>query len=216
MPNQLLNSIKWAAIAVAALWCLMIALPLFGIDSHQWAVYPRHTHTLWRILTAPLVHGSVGHLASNSMALLILGAALLYGYPKSRFWVLLLVWIGSGLGVWVFGRSAYHLGASGITHGLFFYLFFVSLFRRDRRSIALMMIAFFLYGGMLMTIFPRDPEISFEYHLFGGLTGLACALMFKRWDPMPERKKYDWEGEKEDDDEEPYWLETDSSSDKKG
>jgi hypothetical protein len=42
-------------------------------------------------------------------------------------------------------EPAYHLGASGLTHGIFFFLFAGGLLRRDRRSAALLMVAF--YGG---------------------------------------------------------------------
>lgn len=108
---------------------------------------------------------------------------MIYGYPKSCWWALILIWLLSGLGVWLFGRENYHIGASGLTHGMFFYLLIGGILRRDKRSTALLMIAFFMYGSMLMTIFPREPGISYEYHLFGGIAGALCAALFARWDP---------------------------------
>jgi len=48
-----------------------------------------------------------------------------------------------------------------------------------------------------MTVLPREPEVSFEYHLFGALAGLAGALLFFRLDPAPPRKRYSWELEEE-------------------
>ena len=151
------------------------------------------------IFTAPLVHSSYEHLFHNTLPLLVLGSALIYGYPETRGRALLFAWLGSGIGVWLFGRPSVHLGASGVAHGLFFYLFVIAILRRDKRSVGLMMIAFFLYGGMMMSIFPRDPQISYEAHFFGAVGGVVAALLFGRQDPKPIRKVYSWEVQEDDD-----------------
>ncbi len=185
--------------AVAALWVIQSAGILFHLPLGMLGIVPLEWSRLPGILTAPLVHSSYEHLFNNTLPLLILGTALLYGYPQTRFKALGFSWLISGIGVWLFGRDATHLGASGVAHGLFFYLFVVSVMRRDARSVGLMMIAFFMYGGMVMTIFPRDPEISYEAHFFGALGGTVCALLFWKRDPKPTPKHYEWEGKDEDD-----------------
>ncbi|MEH6468249.1 MAG: hypothetical protein V7725_01405, partial [Porticoccus sp.] len=78
-------------------------------------------------------------------------------------------------------------------HGMFFYLFIGGILRRDKRSIVLLMIAFFMYGSMLLTIFPRESDISYEYHFFGALGGTLSALIFRHWDPKSALKTYSWE-----------------------
>jgi membrane associated rhomboid family serine protease len=118
---------------------------------------------------------------------------LMYGYPISRFWALAGIWLLSGTSVWLFARSSYHFGASGLTHGIFFYLFVGGILRRDRRSAALLMVAFYMYGGMLLTILPVDPGVSFESHFFGAASGAILAYTFRHWDPKPVRKRYAWE-----------------------
>ncbi len=55
-----------------------------------------------------------------------------------------------------------------------------------------------MYGSMLMTIFPREIGISYEYHFFGASAGAFCAFLFRHWDPKPIRKKYEWEDEEDD------------------
>jgi membrane associated rhomboid family serine protease len=55
------------------------------------------------------------------------------------------------------------------------------------------MVAFYMYGGMLLTILPRDPGVSFESHLFGAMAGAFLAYVFRNWDPKPRRKRYSWE-----------------------
>jgi membrane associated rhomboid family serine protease len=187
------------SVFVAILLSIKLCEVLLGWDLHPLGVLPRTESGLVGILTGPLVHGSWQHVLGNAIPLLLLGGMLAYGYPRSRWWSVVLIWLLSGLGVWLFARSSYHYGASGVTHGLFFYLFTAGILRRDRRSSALLMIAFYLYGGMLMTIFPREPGISFEYHLFGALAGILCAFLFRHWDPKPQRKTYSWEEEPESD-----------------
>lgn len=59
------------------------------------------------------------------------------------------------------------------------------------------MIAFFLYGGMVMTVLPREPGVSWEYHLCGALAGVLSAVLWRRLDPTPPRKRYSWEIEEE-------------------
>jgi membrane associated rhomboid family serine protease len=160
-------------------------------------VLPGEFSGLVGILTAPLIHGSISHISNNSLSLLILGSAILYGYPNTRWKVISIIWIASGIGVWLFARPVHHIGASGLTHGIFFYIFIVSILRRDKRSIVLMMIAFFMYGGMVMTIFPRELGISYESHFFGALVGAVCAFMFFRSDPKLAEKTFDWQESEE-------------------
>lgn len=165
------------------------------LELYRFGIYPRSLPDILNILSAPLIHGSWAHLLSNSFTLLVLLATLLYAYPRSAGPALALIYIGSGVGVWLFARESYHFGASGLTHGMMFYIFTSGILRRDRVSIALAMIVFFLYGGMIWSIFPQDPDISYESHFFGAITGVLGAFIFSRRDPGPPEKKYDWEEE---------------------
>lgn len=204
--HNIQSSIVYTAIFVVILWCIKSAEQLFGISFRELGVYPQELPGLVGVFFAPFIHGSFEHLASNTLPLLILGTVLLYGYPRSRYYAIAAIWLVSGLGVWLLGREAWHVGASGLTHGMFFYLLLSSILRRDKRSIALMMIAFFMYGGMVMTIFPREEHISFEYHLFGAVTGAICAFLFYKWDPKPELVRYPWENPTEPDEPEGHWM----------
>ncbi|GAA6152297.1 rhomboid family intramembrane serine protease [Pseudoteredinibacter isoporae] len=203
LPRALLFSVLFCAALLAGFGIcqlLDISMPRLGI-------YPRNTDSLLGIILVPLLHGSWSHVINNVSALLLLMAGLYLGYPRSRWYALAVIWIGSGILTWIFARDSYHFGASGLSHGLFFYLLLIGLLRRDKRSTALLMIAFFLYGGMLMSIFPGEPGISYELHLFGAFMGVLMAVLMRHRDPLPERKRYSWEEEDESDlDEDPYWL----------
>ncbi len=180
------------------LWVTKLGETLLGQSLHALGVYPQSLSGLFGIVAAPFIHGSWQHLISNSLPIVLLGSMLIYGYPRSRWRVLGIVWVLSGIGVWLFARESYHIGASGLSHGMFFFLFFAGILRRDKRSIALLMVAFFMYGTMFWTIFPREPGISFEYHLFGALSGAICAFAFSHRDPKPQIRTYSWEQEAAD------------------
>jgi hypothetical protein len=131
--------------------------------------------------------------------LLILGTLAGGLYPRATLRALPVIWVGSGIGVWFTGESgSAHIGASGIAHGLMFLVFALGVLRRDRQAIAAGMIAFFLYGGMLLTIFPREVNISWESHLFGAICGVLAAIIWRHCDPALPRKRYSWEDEPDD------------------
>jgi membrane associated rhomboid family serine protease len=186
-----------AASFAALLWLIKLAELVFGLDLVPYGVYPHRLSGLAGILWAPLIHGSLSHLFANTVPLIILGTALLYGYPRSARIVLPVVYAGSGLGVWLFARNAWHIGASGLTFGMMFFVFTAGALRWDRRAIALSLVVFFLYGGMIWGIFPYDPEISYESHFFGAVIGVVLAIVLKNHDPAPPAKKYSWEEEDE-------------------
>ncbi len=185
--------IHLAGIFALLLWVVKAFESAFGVSLSGLGVYPQDAGGLFGILTAPLVHSSWQHLMSNTLPILLLGSMLIYGYPKSSWRVVVIVWLASGLGVWFFARPSFHIGASGLTHGMFFFLFMAGIIRRDKKSSVLLMVASFMYGTMLWTIFPLEPGISFEYHFFGALSGTACAILFRHSDPKPVVKKYPWE-----------------------
>ncbi len=168
-------------------------------DYRAWAVAPHEVPGLRGLLTAPLLHGSLEHLAANSFALLILGTLAGSVYPRATVFSLPLLWLGSGLGAWLLGdMDSRHLGASGVTHGLLFLVFVLGLLRRDRAAIATSMIAFLFYGGMLLTILPHEPGVSWQSHMGGAVAGVISALLFRLRDPLPPRRRYSWEDEDEE------------------
>jgi membrane associated rhomboid family serine protease len=92
-------------------WGLNLGLERFGVRPREWAGLPG-------ILFAPLLHGGFGHLAANSLPLLVLGTGMSYLYPNSALKVFPSVYLGPGIAVWLFGRSSVHVGASGLVYGL--------------------------------------------------------------------------------------------------
>ena len=180
---------------VVLLWWIRMLEVGLGQPLGALGVRPGELDGLLGVLTAPMIHGSTKHLVGNTLPLLVLGTLTLAVYPRTAARAIGLIWFASGLGIWLIGRDSLHIGASGVTHGLMFLLFALGLLRRDRPAIGAMLIAFFLYGGMLLTVLPGDPQVSWEAHLSGAAAGLLAAVLWRRRDPAPARKRYSWEDE---------------------
>ena len=196
--RNLRRSFILAASFAVLLWLIEIVDTVFNLHLYQYGVYPLRMNGLQGIIWAPLIHGSISHVFANTAPLIILGTALLYGYPKSARIVLLATYMGSGVLVWLFARDSYHIGVSGLTFGMMFFVFTIGILRWDRRAIALSLMVFFLYGGMIWGIFPSAPDISFESHFFGAVIGILLAVLLKNHDTSPPEKHYTWEDETED------------------
>ena len=155
------------------------------------------------IITAPLLHGSFEHLFSNSFSILVLGTLVGTVYPKAGLRALPVIWILSGIGTWFLAIRGFHIGASGITVGLMFFLMTMGLLRRDRPAIAAAFIGILLFGGMLLSVLPQQADISWEYHLSGAIAGVLSAIFWRRLDPAPPRRVYSWEAEDAESDADP-------------
>lgn len=180
---------------LAGIWAAWLLAWMLGWSLDDLGVRPRHLGGLIGILTAPFAHASFDHLMSNTLPLALLATLTLYCYPRAARLALPLIWLASGVAVWLFARPSTHVGASGIAHGLMFFLFVMGLLRRDRLAVVVSLVVFFLYGGMLMTVLPREANISFEYHLAGAVAGVLAALLLRTRDPLPPQKRYSWEDE---------------------
>lgn len=190
------RALNLSLLAVLALAAVFAAQGAF--DVRPWTVRPGAVEGLVGVLTAPLLHGGLSHLVSNAFALLVLGTLAGALYPRALVRTLPLAWLGSGAVAWLLGGAGtHHLGASGVTHGLLFLVATLGLLRRDRPSIAAMLIALLLYGGMLLTVLPREIGVSWPSHLGGAIGGLLGALLWRRADPLPARRRYSYEDDEE-------------------
>lgn len=196
-----------AVVAVALLWVVYAIDWLTGFALRDFGIQPRRADGLWGILFAPLLHGSLSHLASNSVPLGVSLLGALFLYPNAMSRGLPVLYLGTGLLVWLFARPANHIGASGLLYALLTYVFLAGLLRRDVRSVSFSLLVFFLYGGMAWGVLPIRVGVSFESHLAGAILGALAAWRFRRWDQVP-LKRYSWEGEN-DDDETPYFPDPD-------
>ena len=193
--KKFLNSIKFPFLFLFIITSVEIVGYLFNVNFVQLGILPRKLFGLIGILTAPLIHSNLEHLYSNAIPLFVLGTSIFYFYPISSKRVVVIIYFITNILVWIFARESYHIGASGIVYGLFSFLFFSGVFRKDKRAITLSVLTIFIYGGMVYGMFPTKEGVSWESHLFGFITGIFTAYFFRKKDIY---KKYDWEDEELD------------------
>ncbi len=174
----------------------------FGYDFTTYGVYPRSLKGLLGIIFSPFIHSSVEHLYNNTLPLIILSTALFYFYNNVRWKVLLFGILGSGILTWIFARSAYHIGASGVIYLLSSFIFFRGIIAKHFRLVAVSLIVVFLYGSLIWYVFPIDKKISWEGHLSGFAMGVLFAFIFK--EKLPKKTRFKWEQPDYNENEDPF------------
>ena len=177
--KHFIQSIYLPVLLVILFWISKLFEVVFEIDFGFLGVFPREVKGLPGILLSPFIHGDFNHLISNSLPFFILFTGLLYFYRKISIKVFLLIYILTGMCVWLGGRPVYHIGASGVVYGLASFIFFSGIYRKNRALLAISLLTIFLYGGMFWGLFPVKEGVSWESHLFGFITGLLIAIYYK-------------------------------------
>lgn len=193
-------SLLFSVVIVGFFWLVKFIEDYSGRDLTEYGILPLQPEGLKGIILSPFIHSNYDHLFSNTIPFLVLSFALFYFYRNLAYRILLLIYILSGLCVWLGGRDAYHIGASGIVYGLAFFLFFSGVFRKDANLLTIGIIVVFLYGSMFWGIFPIKPGISWESHLWGSMSGLVLAWYYRKQGPT--RPVSSWENEPDDEDDE--------------
>lgn len=190
------------ALTVTLAWVAVLGAVFFAQDrlfaTRALAIVPQHLDGLLGVLTAPLLHGDFGHLSVNAFAILVLGTIAGSLYPRASLRAWPLVWLGSGLGTWFISLGGHHIGASGITVGLMFFLIAQGLRRRDRTALTGLLLALFFFGGMVFSVLPQQQGVSWEYHLSGAVFGLIAGLVFAGLDEGAPKRLYSWDLEPDD------------------
>jgi membrane associated rhomboid family serine protease len=189
-------------IAIIVIWGVYWAELALEVNFNEMGVMPRTLLGLRGVVLSPFIHGSLEHLYNNTIPLAILLTALWYFYRDVAWKVVLYGILLSGLLTWLIGRTSFHIGASGLIYVLASFIFFKGIFSSYFRLVALSLIVVFIYGSMLWYIFPVKEGMSWEGHLAGFLTGLFLAKMVKA--RIPQTKKYDWEKEDFNEEDDPF------------
>ena len=147
-------------------------------------IHPREWDGLWGILWAPLLHGGWDHLNGNAPFALVLGF-LMTLIGLGRFVAgTAIVWLLGGLGTWVIGSAGSTIGASGLIFGWLTFLIVFGFFTRQAWQIVVGIVVFFVYGSVLLGVFPGTLGVSWQGHLSGAVAGVVAAYLLSG----PERK----------------------------
>ncbi len=167
---------------VLLLWTIKAVELATGISLAKLGILPRTLKGAIGIITGPLIHGDLFHLISNTLPILFLGVLLFYFYHRIALEIFVWIYLVTGFWTWLFARSAYHIGASGVVYGIAAFLFFSGILRKSRPLMTVSGIIIFLYGGLIYGVFPAMVEfdVSWESHLMGAIVGVLLAIVFRK------------------------------------
>jgi membrane associated rhomboid family serine protease len=196
--KKLLLSLLIPAIFVFLIWLSKVAEILFEADFSVLGIYPLEIRGLPGIILSPFVHESFRHLISNSIPIFILGTGVFYFYSDIALKVSFRIYIFTGLFVWLAGREAWHIGASGLVYGFASFLFFSGIIRKYLRLTALSLLVVFLYGSLVWGMVPEFyRNVSWEGHMLGFVSGILTAIWYRNEGPKPPEPEWIDEDETE-------------------
>ena len=172
--HKIREELKGIILFLVLIWGIFLLDRVLPLE--QFGLVPRDLSGAIGILTMPFLHADFQHLIGNSVPLIIL-LCLLAGSRVSSFKTSVSISLLGGVLLWLFGRTALHIGASGLIFGLMTFLIFAGYFERRVRSILIAVLVGVLYGGTLLSgMLPRQG-VSWDGHLFGALAGFFVAYL---------------------------------------
>ncbi|MEM9280989.1 MAG: rhomboid family intramembrane serine protease [Verrucomicrobiota bacterium] len=175
------QAVRILSATLIVLWTIEVAdqvllnegLDRFGIRPWDFSRWPG-------IFLHPFLHGSYEHLLGNSIGIVLLGGAILLRGDREFVLVTLSSTIIGGLGVMVIGGiGTVHIGASGVVFGYFGYLCTIAFFEKSLSAMVHSVATIFVHWSMIFGVFPGEPGISWQCHLFGMLGGVIAAKNMK-------------------------------------
>lgn len=178
MPRRRDRDTDFAFLAsfVVLIWFLEICDLAMGLGLDLWGIRPRSIASIPSIALAPLLHGGLPHVLSNTIGLLLFGSLAALRGGRDLPSVVFYSAIGSGIGIWLFGAPrTLHLGASGVVFGLFAFVLLIGFFEKRAISVILSVVVILLWGGLALAVFELQAGVSWTGHVFGFAGGILAA-----------------------------------------
>ena len=175
-----MENLRWIIGFIVLIWAIEMVNWILGHRLSQFGIIPRTVQGLIGIPLGPFLHGSITHLALNTVPLFVLGGfVVLQGLRVFLQTSTLIILIGGAL-LWLLGRSAAHVGASVLIFGYFGYLIARGWYDRKIDSLIVATVTILLYGGLVWGVLPSAGPVSWEGHLFGLVAGIIAARLTKK------------------------------------
>jgi len=166
---------------LVVIWVLMLVNALSNYRLTGYGVEPREIEGLRGIIVAPFLHVDFSHLLANTPACAVLLFLIALSGQKA-------VWVSSvctvivgGVGIWLTGpENSVHVGASILIYGWVAFLVLRGFFVRSFGQIALGVVVALIYAGLFWGLFPGNPGVSWQGHLFGAVGGAVAAFLTGR------------------------------------
>lgn len=165
---------------IVTLWIVEIVNLFFAHQLCRYGIFPRTPHGLMGVPLSPFLHAGIAHLFLNTGPLIVLGGLILVNGRAVFVRATVFIVLVSGMGIWLIGRSAYHVGASALIFGYFGSLLARGIFDRRLKSLVIAFVAVAAYGGLFWGMLPTISYVSWEGHICGFMAGIMAAWVEKR------------------------------------
>jgi membrane associated rhomboid family serine protease len=167
--HSITSDIRWIALFVGFIWLVFFVDRLLPLEN--FGLIPRSLKGLAGIVTLPFLHADWAHITSNSVPLIVL-LLLLAGSRANSIDIVFLISLLAGVGLWIFGREAIHIGASVLVFGLVGFLVCAGFFEQRLLSALIAIGVAIVYGSTLFYgVLPTQSGVSWEGHLIGAISG---------------------------------------------
>ena len=174
--DRLYRSFRVAVGYLVVVWVIFAVQQLWGQSALKFGVHPLDVSSLPDIITAPWLHGSLAHVASNSIPGAVFAFLIAWSSRRDVFVATAIIVLLSGAGVWLIGGvGSVHIGASGVLYGWLAYLVVRGFFSHSFGQLALGVALGLSYTGWLWGVVPTTPGVSWQYHLCGAVAGVVAA-----------------------------------------
>lgn len=172
------SGLQLLALLIGLMWLSEFVDTALDNRLDGYGIVARQPDGLIGILTAPFLHLGFGHLISNTLPLVTLGALIAVSGALRLFAVTAVVVALGGLGTWLVSPpNTVTIGASGLVFGYAAYLIARGLFNRRITQVLLGVVVVLVWGSALLGgLLPQDG-ISWQGHLFGAIAGVFAAWM---------------------------------------
>ena len=175
------DGLLFVAAMATLMWLSEILDAVLPANLDAYGIAPRSDEGLTGVLLSPFLHGGFGHLVSNTLPFLVMGAVIALGGLRRVLAVTAIVAAISGAGTWLIAPAAtVHIGASGVVFGYAAYLLVRGLFSRDLVHLGVGLIVGAAWGGALLGSLLPQEGISWQGHLFGAVGGVVAARVLAR------------------------------------
>lgn len=162
---------------IGCMWVLQLLNMILGYRLNVLGIYPRNPLGLVGIFCSPFLHGNFNHLFFNTIPLFIFANFMLLMGLQVFYCSSIVIIILSGLGVWLFGRKALHIGASSVIMGYWGYLIANAFYQPAAMSIIFAIVSVYYFGGLIFALLPGKAGVSVEGHIFGFIAGIAATYL---------------------------------------
>jgi membrane associated rhomboid family serine protease len=173
---RIASGVKLLVALVGVMWLSEIIDTALHGQLDQYGIIARDPQGLVGIITAPFLHLGFGHLISNTLPLVTLGLIIAVSGARRLFAVTAMVVVIGGFGTWLISPpNTITIGASGLVFGYAAYLITRGLFNRRLGQVLIGIVVVVVWGSALLGgLLPQDG-ISWQGHLFGGISGILAA-----------------------------------------